>query len=110
MKSSAGSLSARNLDASGLEMQTSAGSILIEDLEDSIKSIDARTDAGSIKAGLSNIDSEMNVKMRSSAGSLSYSEDFKLINSSSGSKEIYKDGDGSLDVLLSTNFGSVKVY
>lgn len=110
MKSSAGSLSARNLDASGLEMQTSAGSILIEDLEDSIKSIDARTDAGSIKAGLSNIDCETNVKMRSSAGSLSYSEDFKLINSSSGSKEIYKDGGGSLDVLLSTNFGSVKVY
>lgn len=110
MKSSAGSLSAINLDASGLEMQTSAGSILIEDLEDSIKSIDARTDAGSIKAGLSNIDCEMNVKMRSSAGSLSYSEDFKLINSSSGSKEIYKDGGGSLDVLLSTNFGSVKVY
>ena len=110
MKSSAGSLSANRLSADDLKMQTSAGSIAIEDLENTIDTIEAKTDAGNIKAGLSNLDNEITVKMRSSAGSLNYSDDFKLINSSTGNKEIYKDGGDTLDVVLSTNFGNVKVY
>lgn len=110
MKSSAGSLSANRLSADELKMQTSAGSIAIEDLANTIDTIEAKTDAGNIKAGLSNLDNEINVKMRSSSGSLNYSDDFKLINSSTGNKEIYKDGGDTLDVVLSTNFGNVKVY
>lgn len=110
MKSSAGSLSANRLSADELKMQTSAGSIAIEDLANTIDTIEAKTDAGNIKAGLSNLDNEITVKMRSSAGSLNYSDDFKLINSSTGNKEIYKDGGDTLDVVLTTNFGNVKVY
>ena len=110
MRSSAGSLSANRLSADELKMQTSAGSIAIEDLENTIDTIEAKTDAGNIKAGLSNLDNEITVKMRSSAGTLNYSDDFKLINSSTGNKEIYKDGGATLDVVLSTNFGNVKVY
>ena len=110
MRSSAGSLSANRLSADELKMQTSAGSIAIEDLENTIDTIEAKTDAGNIKAGLSNLDNEITVKMRSSAGSLNYSDDFKLINSSTGNKEIYKDGGDTLDVVLTTNFGNVKVY
>lgn len=110
MRSSAGSLSANRLSADELKMQTSAGSIAIEDLENTIDTIEAKTDAGNIKAGLSNLDNEITVKMRSSAGTLNYPEEFKLINSSTGNKEIYKDGGDTLDVVLSTNFGNVKVY
>lgn len=110
MRSSAGSLSANRLSADELKMQTSAGSIAIEDLVNTIDTIEAKTDAGNIKAGLSNLDNEITVKMRSSAGTLNYPEEFKLINSSTGNKEIYKDGNSPLDVVLSTNFGNVKVY
>ena len=110
MRSSAGSLSANRLSADELKMQTSAGSIAIEDLVNTIDTIEAKTDAGNIKAGLSNLDNEITVKMRSSAGTLNYPEEFKLINSSAGNREIYRDGNSPLDVVLSTNFGNVKVY
>ncbi|WP_311443215.1 DUF4097 family beta strand repeat-containing protein [Ezakiella coagulans] len=110
MRSSAGSLSANRLSADELKMQTSAGSIAIEDLVNTIDTIDAKTDAGNIKAGLSNLDNEITVKMRSSAGTLNYPDEFKLINSSAGNREIYRDGNSPLDVILSTNFGNVKVY
>ena len=110
MRSSAGSLSANRLSADELKMQTSAGSIAIEDLVNTIDTIEAKTDAGNIKAGLSNLDNEITVNMRSSAGTLNYPDEFKLINSSAGNREIYKDGNSALDVLLSTNFGNVKVY
>lgn len=110
MRLSAGSLSANRLSADELKMQTSAGSIAIEDLVNTIDTIEAKTDAGNIKAGLSNLDNEITVKMRSSAGTLNYPEEFKLINSSAGNREIYRDGNSPLDVVLSTNFGNVKVY
>lgn len=110
MRSSAGSLNANRLSADELKMQTSAGSIAIEDLVNTIDTIDAKTDAGNIKAGLSNLDNEITVKMRSSAGTLNYPDEFKLINSSAGNREIYRDGNSPLDVILSTNFGNVKVY
>lgn len=110
MRSSAGSLSANRLSADELKMQTSAGSIAIEDLVNTIDTIDAKTDAGNIKAGLSNLNNEITVKMRSSAGTLNYPDEFKLINSSAGNREIYRDGNSPLDVILSTNFGNVKVY
>lgn len=110
MRSSAGSLSANRLSADELKMQTSAGSIAIEDLANTIDTIDAKTDAGNIKAGLSNLNNEITVKMRSSAGTLNYPDEFKLINSSAGNREIYRDGNSPLDVILSTNFGNVKVY
>lgn len=108
--SEAGSVSIKGVDTSDINASTSAGTIFIEDLSDNIENIEARTDAGSIKLDLSSVDKETSAKLSSSLGSIRYPDNFKLMNSSNGRKEIYKDGDNFLSLNLSTNFGSIKIY
>lgn len=105
----AGSLSFKDIDATDLNLSTNAGSIYIEEVSDNIENIDGKTNAGSIKVDLSSIDKEINAKLSSTLGSIRYPDNYRLINSSNGIKEIYKDGDGSLYINLTTNFGSIKI-